>query len=159
MSKYVHTIGDLDCMMGMGDVPQDGKPPLIIPSSSSKPPSQPAAVKPRKEAWTANGIYILQRGDTLWGLARTYLKSGPRWKEIWALQSDSWKSGGCGPFPRRSPDHVCEGDQLFMPEEAKAEARRLGVLPWSSVGAGKLALAGLAVAALGGVGYYVGTNG
>lgn len=153
--RMVSTIGSLDEMMGIGASDTPDPPP-----GPKKPPSQPAAVKPTKAAWTANGLYILQRGDTLWGLARTYLKAGTRWREIWALQSEAYKAAGCGPFPKRSPDKVCEGDVIVMPDEAKAEARRLGVLSMTTAIGGKkgLLLGGLAAAGVGVLSFVFGSH-
>lgn len=143
-------IDGLDSMLGIGDVLPDGgytdEPPPIDPAMFIKWPSgevtappeqeapapaapkstsggQPAPAKPVKEGWAlGDGRYILQSGNTLWGLARTYLLAGTRYKEIWAVQSPEYKA-------KNTPDKIKAGDVIAMPAEAIARAKSMGLFP------------------------------
>lgn len=98
------------------------------PVSGWPPPATLSAV-----AWLPTGQYKLQAGDTLSGLARTYLGDFARWREIWSIQSAAFKAS-----PRRveeakrkgqTPvDVIFVGEILEMPAEAIAEARAQGLL-------------------------------
>src|SRR6185295_951159 len=82
-------------------------------------PQTPGAVPVVAGAWDFQAqpyaTYVLQQGDTLSGLAATYLGSGTRWKEIWAVQSPNYKA-------QRTPDHIFYGDVINMPDEAAGNA-------------------------------------
>jgi cytochrome P450 len=56
--------------------------------------------------------YELAFGDTLSGLAGTYLGGAHRWKEIWDVQPDQFRW-------TRDPDKLMAGEVLNMPDEAK----------------------------------------
>jgi len=125
----------------------------------------PGAVPVRGGNWDLDrATYVLEYGDTLSGLAATYLGSAARWSEIWAEQPGTFRL-------RRNPNKLKAGESLKMPAAAVENARLLiknpggtvapngkvqgptgGVLSgwptWAKVGAG---VGGLA--ALGGLGY------
>lgn len=74
----------------------------------------PSAVPIRPANWNVPlCTYKLAYGDTLSGLAATYLNSPQRWSEIWAEQSDVMRS-------TRSPDKLNAGEWIAMPQEALA---------------------------------------
>lgn len=82
--------------------------PEEIPSESG----WPSAVPIRPGNWDQDRCkYRLAYGDTLSGLAATYLYSPQRWSEIWAEQTDVMRS-------TRSPDHLMAGEWINMPAEA-----------------------------------------
>lgn len=154
MSKRLaYTIGslaDLGNRIGAVQAPSvDGSDITIAPPSPGKlnGDGYPAGVTPTKKAWLEDGRYRLQSGDTLSGMARTYLDDPGRWKEIWNVQETAIKTG-------KSPDKLNAGMVLNMPPEAQKKARALGVLGMDpatkkalmAVGAtvGVLTLAGLA---------------
>jgi len=138
------------------------------PVGTTMPGGWPAAVPVRPANWelqTDPAGYTIASGDTLSGLASTYL-SGPshaaraaRWREIWDLNRDT--------IP--NPDKIFAGQLIAMPDEAadnliafvalgkpttttpgkltpaqKKKATAMRVLPWV-VGAGLV----------GAVGYYL----
>jgi hypothetical protein len=126
----VYTIGslaDLDRAIGAtlslpdGGTVTDGAPP----TTTTKPPlngdGYPAGVTPAREGWLEDGRYKLQSGDTLSGLARTYLGDPARWREIWDLQPTATKLG-------KSPDKLPVGFVLVMPQGAQKKAKELSVL-------------------------------
>lgn len=82
------------------------------------------------------GEYTVAQGDTLWGLATTYLGQGSRWLDIWQLQTQPWgtKSPNGGAYLNRfynKPDPssknpgrpFMEGDALIMPAQAVKNAK------------------------------------
>lgn len=147
--SFTYDPDELDTMMGIGD-PSDG--PIFIPSTgpamaipepeagATSAGGSPGAVAAVKGAWLPDGRYVLQPGDTLFGLALTYLGSGNRWREIWAVQSDAYRSN-------HSPDRIFVGEVIVMTPEAQARARDLGLLGMSPQTKTKVGLAAAAVAA------------
>lgn len=78
------------------------------------PGGWPAAVPIRPANWhPANRDYKLSPGDTLAGLAATYLGSPQRWNEIWNEQSDGFRA-------TRKPDQLGAGEWIKMPLQAVA---------------------------------------
>lgn len=63
--------------------------------------------------------YMLIEGDTLAGLATTYLGAPQRWKEIWQANPNLIAAG-------RKPDGLYAGELIRMPEEAINNAGLLG---------------------------------
>lgn len=112
-------------------------PPLPAPKGSGWPP----AAKPSKQAWRKDGTYVLQPGDTLSGLAKTYLGQYTRWKEIWAVQTPEFLA------KHKTADKVYAGEIMQMPPEAQDAARGLGFLPKRWI---PWAIGGAAVAVVGG---------
>jgi hypothetical protein len=125
----VYTIGSLGSLgsaigatlsLPDGGTVTDGAPPTTV-----KPPlngdGYPAGVTPAREGWLEDGRYKLQSGDTLSGLARTYLGDPARWREIWDLQPTDVKLG-------KSPDKLPVGFVLVMPKQAQTKAKDLSVL-------------------------------
>ena len=55
---------------------------------------------------------MIAAGDTLSGLAATYLGSPARWKEIWNLMPAQFRFS-------HSPDVITPGDVFNMPDEAR----------------------------------------
>jgi len=82
----------------------------------------PGAAAPTCSAWTMkNGRYMyrVQSGDTISGLAKTYLGMYERWHEIWAEQSPDVRA-------TRSADTIYVGELLNMPQEAIDQAKAMG---------------------------------
>ena len=74
----------------------------------------PAAVTIRPSHWDLDRqTYKLAWGDTLSGLASTYLGSPTRWREIWDIQPDQFRY-------TRNPDKLNVGEVLLMPDDAVA---------------------------------------
>lgn len=94
--------GDIDLTTTPGDLP----PGFVAP----------AAVPPRPEKWDLDhqpyALLTLTYGDTLVGLAKTYLGAGGRWTEIWNTGGNRQK------IP--NPDVIMTTGPLDMPEEARA---------------------------------------
>lgn len=137
-------------------------------SGTGQPPPGfvgPGAVPVVLHAWDVESTparYQLQYGDTLAGLAATYLGDGTRWREIWNVQSANFRA-------TRSPDTLYASEWIAMPNEARdnlkkwidtgeppgttpgqiatqdrVDALRGGKIPWGTVGlvAGAAALGG-----------------
>jgi hypothetical protein len=99
-------------------------PALAIPEPDAQgesTPSSPRAVPYVRSAWLPDGRYTLQPGNTLWGLAVSYMGAGSRYREIWAVQPASYKAS-------RTPDRIRAGDVIAMPEDAQKKARSLGFI-------------------------------
>jgi len=126
----------LDQGIELGAVRADlGELPPNIEPGQLEPFTGPGAVPFRPERWNAysqdGGGYQYQvaSGDTVSGLAATYLGSGSRWNEIWAMQSPERKAAG-------SADAIWVDEWLEMPLEAgdNAKAWNGGTLPGSAGG-------------------------
>jgi hypothetical protein len=75
----------------------------------------PGAVTVRPANWnlsTAPAEYILAAGDTMVGLATTYLFQGARWRDIWDVQTPSFRAAN-------TPDVIFAGETIRMPNEAR----------------------------------------
>lgn len=100
--------------------PEPGAPTL--PASSSTNGGWPPPAVPRAAAWTTeNGTaqYRIQKGDTLAGLAKTYLGSYYRTREWIAANPD------------RNPDSIPIGDLITPPPDAITNAKQRGFLSWT----------------------------
>jgi len=84
----------------------------------------PAAVPIRPANWNLDRQdYQLAPGDTLSGLAATYLGTPQRWREIWDVQPQSFRWS-------RKPDQLYAGEWILMPDDAVATLlAALGVEP------------------------------
>ncbi len=79
----------------------------------------PGSVPVRAANWDLGASrYRLASGDTLYGLAITYLGNGNDWKLIWAAQPDSFRWNN-------KPDKLAAGTWLQMPPAAVTNARKL----------------------------------
>lgn len=103
------------------DLPAD---PEDTPSGQDLPGGMPTgwpgAVPVHADRWdttTDPATYRVAPGDTLSGLATTYLGEPQRWREIWDMQTPEYKS-------KRSPDVIFAGDVLRMPPEATENFKR-----------------------------------
>ena len=107
-------------------VPPSGEGPPLN-KAEGKIPRTPGAVPVRPENWKLDtSTYVLSWGDTLTGLAVTYLGNGGRWREIWDAQPGSFRESN-------KPDKLGVGQALLMPAEAVANARVLVANPGSRV--------------------------
>jgi len=99
------TILEVDC--AEGEVPG---PFGCVPEGTI-----PGAVKVRPSNWdlaTQPAEYRLAAGDTMVGLAATYLFEGARWRDIWDTQTPSFRAAN-------SPDVIFAGTTIRMPDEAR----------------------------------------
>lgn len=97
-------------------IPETGPVAMSIPE-----PGPGGSLTVKGAGWSrGDGSYIVQRGDTLSGLARLYLGDAGRFREIWNLQNTTYRS-------QRSPDNIVVGDLLVMPNEAVLRAKAMGV--------------------------------
>jgi hypothetical protein len=166
---------DLDLPPGEGEVVTGGQgagggaAAAIGGVPGGAPAGTPGAVPVRELNWDLEAqplaLYRLAFGDTLAGLAITYLGNGTRLMEIWNAQTPEYKS-------KRSPDKIFVDDVIRMPNEArnnmiaflklgggqgdlpgqnpgdltgdqKKAAKRAGALPWvigGAAGVGALTL-------------------
>jgi len=88
---------------------------LEILTGQNTPSGWPAAVTVRPDNWDMAlqpAVYTIAAGDTLAGLAATYLGSPARWKEIWELQPAQFRFSN-------SPDKIFPGQKFMMPDEAR----------------------------------------
>lgn len=135
------------------DDPRPDPPPGPAPPAI---PGWPPPAAPVARAWIVRSDgsirYMLQNGDTLSGLAQTYLGAYTRWKEIWAENPELSAQG-------RSADQLFVGETLKMPPDAIANARKRGFLrgaPMTRNTKIALAVGGVAaVAVVGGVTWYL----
>ena len=87
----------------------------MIPEGGPTPSGWPAAVAVVPTAWNTTAtpaLYTLQPGDSLSGLASTYLGAAARWREIWDMQPQQYRW-------THSPDVVYAGEVFRMPDEAR----------------------------------------
>lgn len=97
-------------------IPETGPVAMSIPE-----PGPGGSLTVKGAGWSrGDGSYIVQRGDTLSGLARLYLGDAGRFREIWNLQNTTYRS-------QRTPDNIVVGDLLVMPNEAVLRAKAMGV--------------------------------
>lgn len=77
--------------------------------------STPGAVPIRPDRWNFEteplATYRLALGDTFVGLATTYLGSGSDWREIWNVQTDSFRAS-------HKPDVIFVDEIIRMPKRA-----------------------------------------
>ncbi len=81
----------------------------------------PAAVPARPENWKFDvkpAEYVIASGDTLAGLAWTYLGSPNRWQELWDMQPQVYRWN-------HSPNDLKPGQLWPMPEEAAKRAAKI----------------------------------
>jgi hypothetical protein len=116
-------------MPGSLSVPSEKEPETWDKDAASGEiitPSTPGAVPVVPGAWNFEtspyAKYRLQWGDTMVGLAATYLGAGARWQEIWKVQDASYKQ-------TRTPDKIFVDDLINMPAEAAANAKAWIDLP------------------------------
>jgi hypothetical protein len=91
--------------------------PASIPAGTQTIKGWPAAVPVEASRWNTDAQpaeYRVASGDTLSGLAATYLGSPARWKEIWDMQPGARRQG-----PGASPDKIFTDEILLMPDEAR----------------------------------------
>lgn len=96
-------------------------PEVVITPSDIPPGTTPGAVPFRPDNWNFNldpAEYVIAGGDTLTGLAITYLGEGARWKELWNMQPQSYRF-------THSPDDLNVGQMWPMPQEASDKAKLL----------------------------------
>ena len=90
-----------------------------VPEGTMLPTGWPAAVDVVPGAWNLSAdpaTYIIQAGDTLAGLAATYLGDPARWQQIWNMQPQSFRFS-------HSPDVIFSGQVFLMPQEAADNMR------------------------------------
>jgi LysM repeat protein len=88
----------------------------VVPAGTMTPSGWPAAVPVVATAWDTSRTparYTVQGGDTLSGLAATYLGDPARWRDIWNEQPQQYRW-------THSPDVLAQGQVLNMPAEALA---------------------------------------
>jgi hypothetical protein len=90
-------------------------PTLSVTAGQQTPSGWPAAVTVRPDNWNMDlqpATYTIAAGDTLSGLAATYLGSPARVMEIWNLQPQQFRF-------THSMDEIFPGDVFLMPDEAR----------------------------------------
>jgi len=92
-------------------VDPDKVPPAAAAKAAASGWPPPAAYRPGN--WNFDeSSYVLAFGDTLSGLAITYLGSPQRWKEIWNANPQDWRWN-------HNPDKLMAGEKIMMPIEAR----------------------------------------
>lgn len=76
----------------------------VLPPPAVRPPVSQSPPKPTPQ----HRIHTVQSGDTLWGIAQTYLGNGSRWPEIYALSH--FRSG--------NPNLIYPGEIAVLPLDA-----------------------------------------
>jgi len=101
-----------------GEFQEAGKvPPKAAAKAAASGWPPPAAYRPGNWDFDAS-TYVLAFGDTLSGLAITYLGSPQRWKEIWDAQPQDFRFS-------HSPDKLMAGQKINMPLEARDMAKAM----------------------------------
>jgi hypothetical protein len=98
------------------------------PTPAPSPGLTPGAVPFRAGNWNFDRCeYTLAEGDTMWGVATTYLGRGNRWLEIWQLQSFRWTKAVDPSAYAKNPSltPIKEGDVFVMPKEACDRAKEM----------------------------------
>lgn len=99
------------------------KPDASGGSFVKAPSGWPPAASYRPGNWDFdNSKYALAGGDTLSGLAVTYLGSPQRWKEIWDANPQEWRFS-------HNPDKLMAGTWIQMPFEARDMAKKMLAKP------------------------------
>lgn len=99
-------------------------PPELVAKAMANGWPPPAAYRPGNWDFD-NSIYSLALGDTLSGLAITYLGSPQRWKEIWNANPQDWRWN-------HNPDKLMAGEKIVMPFEARDMAKKMLATPGSN---------------------------
>jgi murein DD-endopeptidase MepM/ murein hydrolase activator NlpD len=74
-------------------------------------------------AWVQGvGMYTVQSGDTLSGIAAKYLGDWSEYRYIWQAQDDAYRT------LRGKPENIRAGDRLVMPDAASDKAVALNLL-------------------------------
>jgi hypothetical protein len=73
-------------------------------------------VKPSDLADGAPDRYVVQRGDTLWGISAKFLKEPFRWPEVWRLNRDEVKN----------PHRIYPGEEIILEGRSGEPRLRLG---------------------------------
>jgi hypothetical protein len=76
-----------------------------LPASAQQRSAQAADLQLQE---SAPDRYIVERGDTLWSIARKFLKEPWRWQEIWRLNQDQI----------RNPHRIYPGDVIVLNRQA-----------------------------------------
>ena len=86
--------------------------PATIVAASTTAPASPGTSPPETTPATAPATYIVQRGDTLWGIAERELGDPLRWSEIYQLNEDRPQPGG---LTLTDPHWIDPGWTLLLP--------------------------------------------
>jgi DNA-binding SARP family transcriptional activator len=102
-------------------------PPVSATATAGPPAAQtsspsvngvPAALTTASAATTSNGrLYVVRRGDTLWGIAATKLGDPLRWREIYALNDGRPQPDGAA---LTDPNDIWPGWTLVLPTDGPA---------------------------------------
>jgi LysM repeat protein len=86
--------------------------PAVVPATALPLTPGPASWLPRPPTPSAGAAVTVQRGDTLYGLARTHLGDATRWREIFELNDDVLQPDG---GRLASPSLIQPGWRLTLP--------------------------------------------
>lgn len=118
----------LSDILGSIDAPKQPKNSGGGGGAPKPKPKNPGPVPVRGNNWDFDrGSYVLEYGDTLAGLAATYLGNAARWGEIWAEQPGEKRLNG-------NPNKLIAGESIRMPQQAIDNAHQLLKKPGSTVG-------------------------
>lgn len=86
----------------------------------------PPAAKPNRNGWQPDGTYMAGEGDTIGGLAKTYLGDHSKWPQIWNKQPQYIREEQMAHAKAFKTSEIKPGLRLYMPQRAINKAREIG---------------------------------
>jgi DNA-binding SARP family transcriptional activator/nucleoid-associated protein YgaU len=102
-------------------------PPIEAPATPTPTPTADPARPTRAAAVNPSGTYVVQRGDSYWGLAQHHLGDGARWREI--RDANVGRTVASGHLIGARDDDLQPGWVIWLPATATSSAPAAGSGP------------------------------